>query len=278
MYCWTDIIIVYQVQKSMLNGSWLADPSSLNTFVLTVYAVSTILIFKNAIYFAFFSLCNSFFWITFFAGQDLKNFHFHYWNCVPAAIYPRNVWQIEKPSVYSSSTLINEYLKKNGNKPFVLINNLPNSLAVIASLDLISTDYVIVFPDPSTKCDCPGWPLRNFVAALAYTRFILFLLLLIYLIVKNNLCNIHVYIYISSITFIFLRQDISNTKILCYRTGEQVKSVIIQIAWSLNEDDSLKENISIVGWDRNISGQLASRFMDLSTTMDPIQSVFCVYL
>jgi ubiquitin-like modifier-activating enzyme ATG7 len=105
--------------------------------------------------------------------------------------------------------------------------------------DVEAKDQYIGFSDPSTYPENPGWMLRNLLVLIRY------------------------------------RFRLNKVQIMCYRDThskrEEARSIIMHLESPDVEvaDMSTAEMPKVTGWERNNSGKLAPKVMDLSQHMDP---------
>lgn len=192
-----------KIVKIIKNNSWLKSPSLLNNFILTVFA-------------------------------DLKRFKYYYWNCVPALIYPRRMEMLKTPEVLpqDKALMIFNYMAKYHGESFLMMPNGDAPLSdILLNKLLVPAEVDVVFMDPSTEKIVPGWPLRNLVAAIAYSR-----------------------------------KDWNSVRIVCFRCGRQLSAFRIFISWDLKQDDLTDV---AVGWERDLDGRPARSSVDLQDCFDP---------
>ncbi|VDD87114.1 unnamed protein product [Enterobius vermicularis] len=172
--------------------------------------------------------------LTVFA--DLKKFKYDYWNCIPALIYPKNMKMLKEPEVLTKDicALIFNNMGKYRGEPFLLTSKGSAPLSDILLNKTVSQNEVdLVFMDPSTEQLIPGWPLRNLIAAVAYSR-----------------------------------KDWSSMRIICFRGGRSYSAFRLVISW-----DSQQNTLSdvAVGWERDLTGKPAKLSVDLRSRFDPIR-------
>lgn len=100
------------------------------------------------------------------------------------------------------------------------------------------TDYpqiTLVFHDPSSLPQHPGWPLRN-------------------------------------ILYYLHTLGIAQLEVVCLRSGSASRRLRVRRPQDFGEADE-PTRPSAVGWERNKAGKLASRVVDLGPMMDPARSV-----
>ncbi|MFH4976020.1 hypothetical protein AB6A40_002729 [Gnathostoma spinigerum] len=183
---------------------WLTDPQELDLFVLVAFG-------------------------------DLKKFNYHYWNCMPALVFPPDIVFTEAKDdiCVDLGARISQEFVRNGGKPFLISDNnfLPLSALPVRS---DCEKLIVVYRDPSTKSDIPGWPMRNLLAAVSYISE------------KSR-----------AMTF------------MCFRSGTSVPTVSLKVTWSRTKDDW--RNCSAVGWERHSDGMLAPSSVSLQSAFDPIK-------
>lgn len=95
-----------------------------------------------------------------------------------------------------------------------------------------SLQRVLLFVDPSSDPNAPGWPLRNILA------------------------------------YLNVRHSIRKIRVICYRStiGESLTSIVTIDAETPDYD---LEKPTAAGWEKNANGKLAPRLADLGALMDP---------
>lgn len=212
-----------QIWESILSGRATDNPSLLCQFVLITFA-------------------------------DLKRYKFYYWFAFPALCPEINATSLASPMVLSDyftpvqiASLQSSYdsLIVDGLGPGFFLIKLSQSVVTVSHIrdwnafcSDCDSEFMVGFSDPCTMSQNPGWPLRNFLALLAYH-------------------------WGSAMTSI---------KILCLR--DQVRSGKRDTSHSLLLNVKLpsfsKTGIpKCVGWEKNKQQRLVPRMVDLSATMDP---------
>ncbi|KAJ3141974.1 Autophagy protein 7 [Physocladia obscura] len=191
---------------------------------------------------------------------DLKKFKFYYWFAFPALLPSENfttpatdgIRPLNKiEELYSGYDNIRTISKSNNDTAFFLVKNDPvdpeNSLLIgklsdwsLFWKDIPAEEWTIAFIDPSNLSNNPGWPLRNFLIMLKQ-RFML-----------------------GSINIICLRDQPSG-KNRSFITSLSL-FVVVNMPGSL-ADECPKS----VGWEKNSSGKLGARLVDLAPMMDPLR-------
>ncbi|CAG8462812.1 27311_t:CDS:10 [Dentiscutata erythropus] len=185
---------------------------------------------------------------------DLKKYKYHYWFGFPALL-TEPPWVIVNNDVKGidevwDSTEI-KALRENYDKfrqtqsgsctGFFLVKQLSNKEIAIGSLSEWDTFFdgcndeerIVGFADPSSLPTNPGWPLRNFLVLL-----------------KRH-WNVH------------------KIKVICYREIPSKKDIINSRILTIEIPDTTI--IPAVGWEKNMSGKLGPRTVDLAHMMDPIK-------
>ncbi|KAJ3212169.1 Autophagy protein 7 [Entophlyctis luteolus] len=209
---------------------------------------------KNHAFFSYFSVL---------AFADIKKYKFYYWFAFPALLPAENYTTPAKTGIRLLKDIWNpkkiESLRLNYctlravdsgrsapiDTAFALAKRDvedPN-LVHVGKLsewdsfwkDVPTQDWTIVFADPSTFPTNPGWPLRNFLLMLKY-RYLL------------NFINV-----------------------ICYREGASNKADVSGSLYvSINMPGPLSNELpKSVGWEKNSSGKLGARLVDLAPMMDP---------
>uniref|UniRef100_A0A914ZTC2 Ubiquitin-like modifier-activating enzyme ATG7 n=2 Tax=Parascaris univalens TaxID=6257 RepID=A0A914ZTC2_PARUN len=188
-----------------------------------------------------FSLLTTF-CLTLFA--DLKHFHYWYWNCVPALLYPHNLKMISGVSEVDDTMEKNlhDMSRRFGGSPFFLFGGECAPLSQLfgaQGADMEANEVTIVFSDPSTHAGVPGWPLRNLLAAVAYH--------------KRSWCR---------------------ARFIAHRANPSLPSIFLHIGWTrcANEEDEWI-GAGAVGWERSQEGTLEPTFVDMSSSFDPAKLV-----
>ncbi|VDK45522.1 unnamed protein product [Anisakis simplex] len=184
--------------------------------------------------------------------QDLKHYHYWFWNCQPALLYPH------KLKLLGAIVPVNEEKQAELRSFSILFNGLPFVLfdetdevvgdigpvsmqqffGISKSNRLKSASVKIVFLDPSTHPQVPGWPLRNILAAIAY-HF----------------------------------REWRDAHFIAYRANPKLPSINLNIGWSRLDSDEDFLSAEPIGWERSERGTLEPVFVDMSSTFDPIKIV-----
>ncbi|KAJ3293044.1 Autophagy protein 7 [Rhizoclosmatium sp. JEL0117] len=237
-----------KIWAAIKNGEALEDQSILASFVLLTFA-------------------------------DLKKYKFYYWFAFPALLpsthfttdpyFPirplKSLWNSQKIDALKAAydSLRGLSLATSSSPPensttttapripldtnFVLVKSDPsNSNSVILGKlsewdlfwkDIPAEDWTVAFADPSNLPTNPGWPLRNFLLLLKY------------------------------------RFKLGSINIICYRESQGKRDtsgtgslfVKVNMPGTLEVDETPKS----VGWEKNSSGKLGARLVDLAPMMDP---------
>lgn len=107
--------------------------------------------------------------------QDIKQFTYYYWNCIPALLYPSKIQlvetlkkqEIDKKGLFELAV---QFFREKKFIAFFILNQ--NKFISLEDVDNIVTnkDLIFVFLNPSNILNQPGWPLRNLLAGLAYLK------------------------------------------------------------------------------------------------------------
>ncbi|KAF8328206.1 uncharacterized protein EI90DRAFT_1613500 [Cantharellus anzutake] len=193
---------------------------------------------------------------------DLKKYKFYYWFAFPAFV-SKPPWDIEEDGWKLASeefgtsgleSISAGLASKKSISAFFLAKKLKGtdnyeveSLKNLASFfeGVSPSERIIGFLDPSSQVQNPGWPLRNLLAYLTW--------------VAQALGSAH---------------DKPSYSILCWRDlevprqGQHWKSRI-GLVHIQGPSPELSSRPTAVGWEKNQSGKLAPRFVDLSPIMEP---------
>jgi hypothetical protein len=97
---------------------------------------------------------------------------YYYAICIPALLFPSNIQKQTKteavdPKLYELAIRRHEL---NPRLPFFIIKNqqIDNFPCILHAENV--DDYTLVFANPSTIKNHPGWPLRNLITSIAYHR------------------------------------------------------------------------------------------------------------
>ncbi|KAI6175622.1 Ubiquitin-like modifier-activating enzyme ATG7 [Aphelenchoides bicaudatus] len=106
------------------------------------------------------------------AFADLKNYSYYYAVCIPALLFPANIQKDAKAQTVDSKLfeLAIKQHKQNPRQPFFIKENQQVEEFSSALKAEKSTTYTLVFANPSTYKNHPGWPLRNLLTSIAYHR------------------------------------------------------------------------------------------------------------
>ncbi|CAG8519675.1 3466_t:CDS:10 [Gigaspora rosea] len=190
---------------------------------------------------------------------DLKKYKYHYWFGFPAllteppwAIVNNDIKDIDE--VWDNTEI--KALRENYDKfrqlqsgsctGFFLVKQLSNKEIAIGSLSEWNSFFdgcsdeerIVGFADPSGLPSNPGWPLRNLLVLL-----------------KRH-WNVH------------------KIKVICYREIPSKKDIINSRILTIEIPDTTTipdECPKAVGWEKNLSGKLSPRTVDLAHMMDPIK-------
>ncbi|KHN87023.1 Ubiquitin-like modifier-activating enzyme ATG7 [Toxocara canis] len=176
--------------------------------------------------------------------QDLKHFHYWYWNCLPALLYPRKLKLLSEVRAVDETleAKLHVFSSMFGGGPFLLLT--PEQCAPLSQLfdvddaHLDAEKVTIVFSDPSTHARVPGWPLRNLLAAVAYH--------------KRKWCS---------------------ARLIAYRANARLPSICLHLGWIREESDENFSAAEMVGWERTQKGSAEPSFVDMSSTFDPVKLV-----
>lgn len=108
------------------------------------------------------------------------------------------------------------------------------------SPNVAQSQRTLVFHDPSSSPDLPGWPLRNILY------------------------------------YLFHHHSVTNLSIICLRSGTDATTILKGVYLPEAVVEVQKEvgaRPAAVGWEKNARGVLASRVADLGSTMDPKRCV-----
>ncbi|XP_064488409.1 ubiquitin-like modifier-activating enzyme ATG7 [Ornithodoros turicata] len=197
------------------------------------------------------SLLVPFFVLTF---ADIKKYHYYYWFAFPAVCYPGQtllsepIKQLSDVFTDKQMTELNEsYSNLSGSscRAFFVIDMSDNSvqlasLSNISSLIAKKAKFYVCFSDPSTNEKHPGWPLRNLISLLA----------------------------------VHWGKDVSQWQLICYRRQSKHGQISCRHSLVLSvhlADFTIPDPVKYVGWERNVSGQLGPRMVNLSNSMDPVR-------
>ncbi|VDD83058.1 unnamed protein product [Mesocestoides corti] len=211
--------------------------------------------------------------LTFFLSAfcDLKHHKFYYWFSFPA------VSQVHKPQLLSKTSITTEFSqaqlgtflpsydawRQQSGDAFFCLKATPDGLAVanLETLDIGNKarssghgSHYVGFCDPSSHADFPGWALRNLLFALSTT-------------VYERLSD--------SVIFSSHRKDSQAIKVICFRDRyfNQERNFSHSLVLGIKiEPESASEDTRFVGWEK-WKGKLQPRFVNLSSTMDPVKYV-----
>ncbi|GMS96123.1 hypothetical protein PENTCL1PPCAC_18298 [Pristionchus entomophagus] len=125
------------IWDSIVSGRWMNQPTTINTFIFTVFA-------------------------------DLKKFRYHYWNCVPVlALADLSLKEQPQEMVEDESRVLLSHLEQSQQSVFVYSKGI--TLPLTAILTLQHEDYEIVVADPSTTPAVAGALCRNVILAVLWT-------------------------------------------------------------------------------------------------------------
>ncbi|KAG7173404.1 Ubiquitin-like modifier-activating enzyme ATG7-like [Homarus americanus] len=203
------------------------------------------------------SLLSSFLMFTF---ADLKKYHYYYWFAFPAFTLPKTIPLVKEPQNLSakltteqsaSLLLVCQGLGTDVDRGFFTITQSGNEFCIHPLKDYpqlrttangANRDVYLVFSDPCTLPQNPGWPLRNLLTlvTLKWSK--------------------HWSIY----------------KILCLRVrtrhGVQDAShslfVDVDLGGLVGQGNT-PEMPPFLGWERNERGKMGPRLVNLSASMDP---------
>ncbi len=108
----------------------------------------------------------------------MKKFHYRYWTCIPALIFPDQLCQLSTPRRCTNIDLLQQCVIYTQQQKYAFIvlqldNGTYQTVPLHRLCDQQSSDRcTLVFTDPSTEPLHPGWPLRNLLAAIAYRRLV----------------------------------------------------------------------------------------------------------
>ncbi|XP_072026829.1 ubiquitin-like modifier-activating enzyme ATG7 isoform X2 [Amphiura filiformis] len=215
-----------QIWKDITSKEAIRDPSLLSRFVLLTFA-------------------------------DLKKYHYYYWFAFPALCAPDGITS-SKPAETINNIYTEEQLQQlqtsydtlvtaHEGKPvaFFLVYQDGDNIctAPLTEYDNIRGSHKVTFAfcDPCTLEHYPGWPLRNYLALIAYHW------------------GDH-----------FSGQDVP---VLCFRdrTREGIRSSShsVMLSLKLPSLSQTSDCPKCVGWEKNQKQKLAPRKVDLSSSMDP---------
>ncbi|KAJ3023351.1 UNVERIFIED_CONTAM: Autophagy protein 7 [Siphonaria sp. JEL0065] len=206
---------------------------------------------------------------------DLKKFKFYFWFAFPAllptdhftmpvkdGIRPlKDVWGKQRmdslKAAYDALRGFNTAIgsASGSSKPapidtaFVLVKKDPTNPheVLLGKLvdwdafwkDIPAEEWTIAYADPSNLPTNPGWPLRNFLILLKH------------------------------------RFKLGSVNIICYREGQAKRDMSISsvsLFLKVNLPGSLADDLpKSVGWEKNSTGKLGARLVDLAPMMDPIR-------
>ncbi|GMR48273.1 hypothetical protein PMAYCL1PPCAC_18468 [Pristionchus mayeri] len=125
------------VWDSIVSGRWMDQPTSLNTFIFTIFA-------------------------------DLKKFRYHYWNCVPVfALTDQSLLELPVEMGEDESRLLLSHLEQSQQSVFVYCKGGFLPLSALPSIH--AQEFEIVVADPSTTPAVAGWLCRNVILASLWT-------------------------------------------------------------------------------------------------------------
>lgn len=179
------------------------------------------------------SLLNSFSMICF---ADLKKYQFYYWFCFPAVKsikFHSSTFKQFEPRNISLPDQIKLFLDSNPTHKsgFLISDNNENYEISRLPVKLECQNPVFAFMDPSGLENNPGWPLRNLLL------------------------------------FLFHQYEVQSVEILCIRSISLKDSILLTV--TLPVPLNLTE-ISFTGWELNTKHRMGPRFVDLSSSMDPL--------
>lgn len=198
-------------------------------------------------------LC-SFLLLTF---SDLKKYNYHYWFAYPALVPDdpityKSINPIDK--IYDTNALVNlqksydsfQRQSRNCGFFFVVKNGDEFSLKPLTAFEEVfqssTANVMIGFCDPSTLDTNPGWPLRNFLILVSQTW----------------------------------SDKLRQVDVLCYRdrTHDGRRSIghALMIEGVVLPGKRNSASLpKVTGWERNENNKISSRFVNLSSNMDPIR-------
>ncbi|KAL9643939.1 hypothetical protein ABK040_005408 [Willaertia magna] len=227
-----------KIYEKIKDKSWLLQPNEIIRFLLLTFA-------------------------------DLKQHSFYYWFAFPALVFEKQDVTFEN---ITSLSKLNEKLCENirvaieefrsiVNKSqqgffFILVDKENEKVQVKPLKDwkevyqLTDKKVYLSFADPSSLAENPNWILRNYLLASSLTF-------------KRNRFDVLCYREDPS------KRDITSSIIL--------ENVTVDFGVELSNDESYdllsrkKEEISVVGWEKNAKGKLGPRFANVGSMMDPIK-------
>ncbi|KAG8797034.1 Autophagy protein 7 [Serendipita sp. 398] len=193
---------------------------------------------------------NRFLLITF---AELKKYKFFYWFAFPAFV-PADPWSVREGSLASAEQVLGVETLQGiaeaipAHPTALLVKPKPNGGHEAAQIteyeqffkDVAEESRIVVFLDPSSDPQSPGWPLLNILA---------------YLFHKHPNTRTH--------------------RVLCWRdtvvpgASGQWRSRFGTIV--ANDKMLAGARPAAVGWERNAQGKLSPRMADLGSSMDPLQ-------
>lgn len=183
---------------------------------------------------------------------DLKKYNFCYWFGFPAPRLPEGVCAAQPPRRLRD--LFDEEKLAQLNTAYTTLQS-PESRAAFLVVpepggvrirpleelpSLIGSDFYLTFSDPSTSDSHPGWPLRNLLALVLHQWGRL----------------------------------LTACEVICYR--REARQGRLQsghsLVLSLRLDGTFTDDApAFVGWERNATGQLGPRSVNLGASLDPVR-------
>nr|XP_031861869.1 E1-like protein-activating enzyme Gsa7p/Apg7p [Kwoniella shandongensis]KAA5528941.1 E1-like protein-activating enzyme Gsa7p/Apg7p [Kwoniella shandongensis] len=192
-------------------------------------------------------LLNPFLLVVF---ADLKKYVYHYWFAFPALV-AKPGWEVEEEGLTQAEDedveeirLLEEDMTQKRGRKFeaYLVKGLRGQRTVAPLWECARLyekeelqSVTVVFHDPSSSREHPGWPLRNILS------------------------------YLSTVYCIHVVQ------VICLRAGSGSRQARVSIPKG-NISSTSTETVTMpnaVGWERSHTGKLASRTADLGPMMDP---------
>ncbi|XP_073974864.1 autophagy-related 7 isoform X2 [Rhodnius prolixus] len=184
-----------------------------------------------------------FFIITF---ADLKTYEFIYWFAFPAlsTLSYQHLHSAKDMNTVFSSAQIQKLLRSHRNLPesdqvffmFEVDGENSSCKSLEYYINRINSDntgrFYLCMLDPSYEIRCPGWPLRNLLALIAYHR-------------KSN----------------------EPVNVICLRIGSKFKTSFVLKLQIEGEYDGFKW----IGWERNTRNKYGPKKVNLKNSIDPIR-------
>ncbi|KAH8084102.1 hypothetical protein HD553DRAFT_39955 [Filobasidium floriforme] len=175
---------------------------------------------------------------------DLKKYVYNYWFAFPALV-EKPGWEVDDRGMqpWNGDAAELRRLKREVQiEGEAFLHKVVNGNSVVGPVkewktffqDVLEEDRTLVIHDPTSMPSLPGWPLRNILYYLAHY------------------------------------QSVQRLRVICLRGGSGGSTVLDKVYLSSPPaSSSTSARPSAVGWEKNVKGALASRTVDLGSTMDP---------